>query len=371
MSSISRQVTIVGHPFIPLGMGEHLRSLYRALKSVGCCPAVWDVYGTTNPDAQLHQEFAGCLSQQLTGVNVFCLNGDEVEPCLRQMQTALPSDSLNIIYPAWELSRYPQHWATQLNRFDEIWAASEFTSRAFQASASKPVIHLPLPGEVLLSKLVGRRHFGIPEDAFVFLFFFDFSSYIHRKNPSAVIEAFREIQDKRPNHNACLVIKVKGSEREQPLYQQLLQDLGRVQGRVVVIERMLDDSEIKSLLYLSDCFVSLHRTEGFGFGLIWAMYLGKVVIGTGYSGNMDYMNELNSCIVPFSLKKVGRGEYPFYEDQDWAEPDVTAAATFMSALLDMPENGRKIGEIASRHIRTHFSYRACGLRYHKRLQSSP
>ena len=44
-----------------------------------------------------------------------------------------------------------------------------------------------------------------------------------------------------------------------------------------------------SLMASVDCFVSLHRSEGFGLGMAQSMYLGKPVIATGYSGNMDFM----------------------------------------------------------------------------------
>jgi len=352
-------------------MGEHLRALHRALKSVGHDPSVCDVYGTDTPDSDLRKEFDGCLSPKPNGkVNIFCLNGDEVEPCLRHLQTDLSGSSVNIIYPAWELSRYPQEWAAQLNRFDEVWAASTFTAEAFKASVMAPVFHLPLPGEVRLSRLFGRRYFGIPEDAFVFLFFFDFSSYVTRKNPRAVLTAFRELYSMRPNNNACLVMKIKGLEHDPLQHEQLVQELSRVEGRLVVIDRILDDAEVKSLLYISDCFVSLHRAEGFGFGLIWAMYLGKPVIATNYSGNIDYMNDINSYLVPFVLKEVGPGEYPFYSHQQWAEPNIISAVNSMCALLDNQVQARLVGTIANRYIRTHFSYRACGLRFQERIEKT-
>ena len=102
----------------------------------------------------------------------------------------------NIAYPAWELAEYPAVWAKTLNRFDEIWAPSTFVQHALQGAVSRPVHHVPLPVDLKLSEFLGRRHFGIPEDAFVALFFFDFLSFAARKNPEAVLKDFTAVLTK-------------------------------------------------------------------------------------------------------------------------------------------------------------------------------
>ena len=99
-----------------------------------------------------------------------------------------------------------------------------------------------------------------------------------------------------------------------------------------------------------------------------AMYLGKPVIATGYSGNMDFMTKDNSCLVDYELVAVKEGQYPFSAGQVWADPDWAQAAYFAEKLLDEPEFGRRLGQIASRHMRTNFSYLASGLCYAQRLE---
>jgi glycosyltransferase involved in cell wall biosynthesis len=98
-----------------------------------------------------------------------------------------------------------------------------------------------------------------------------------------------------------------------------------------------------------------------------AMYLGKPVIGTAYSGNMDFMDQENSCLVNYELIPVERGQYPFGEGQVWAEPDLEQAVYYIVKLLDDPDSGRRLGEIASRSIRTNLSYLSTGLRYRQGL----
>src|SRR5438105_15706900 len=122
------QVTLVGHPLAPIGMGEHLRSVFRALRAVGVSVAIRDVYGTGGHDPGIRREVEGHLVRDLNpNINIFCLNGDEVEPALARLKGTLEGDAYNIIYPLWELSRYPRPWAEQLDRFDEIWTTSKFT----------------------------------------------------------------------------------------------------------------------------------------------------------------------------------------------------------------------------------------------------
>src|SRR5436190_4143396 len=268
----------------------------------------------------------------------------------------------------WELSEYPKEWAKQLNRFDEIWAPSKFTYASIAAAVTKPVVHMPLTGQIHLKSFLGRRHFQIPESSFTFLFFFDLTSYIERKNPFAVFEAFDRVCSLRPGIDPCLVIKLKGGEMKAE-HQDIFSDyVARLKGRLVIIDKLLTDNEIKSLVRCCDCFLSLHRSEGFGLGLITAMFLGKPVVATAYSANLDFMNESNSCLVRYELRAVPQGAYPFGEGQVWAEPDIDHAVEYMLKLVSDRDYARALGKEASRHIRVNFSYRATGLRYIDRIR---
>jgi glycosyltransferase involved in cell wall biosynthesis len=56
---------------------------------------------------------------------------------------------------------------------------------------------------------------------------------------------------------------------------------------------------------------------------------GKPVIATGYSGNVDFMTDANSCLVPFRLREIPEGCFPYPPGTPWAEPDVVVAAALM------------------------------------------
>jgi glycosyltransferase involved in cell wall biosynthesis len=364
-------IVLVGHPFSPTGRGEDLRSSSRSFHRVGRLSPIRDIYGLIErTDADLEREFGGHQVERLSAdVNIFHVNGDEVEQSLQHIGNDLPAGAYNIIYPAWELSVYPSEWARQLERFDEIWAPSKFTKVSIADAVSRPVIHMPLACEVRVSTFLSRRFFGIPESSYVFLFFFDFTSYVERKNPFAVLEAFERLCMKLPDGDFRLVIKSSHSHYKEEDFQRFEAALNTNQfrERIDIIDRTLRDNEVKNLIRCSDCFISLHRSEGFGRGLTEAMYLGKPVIGTGYSGNMDFMNKENSCLVEFELVPVQIGDYPHAEGQVWAEPDLDHAVWFMNKLLQDHDYGRAIGEKAGRDVRVNFSYRASGLRFTRRI----
>lgn len=362
-------VCLVGHPFAPIGRGEDVRCTFRALRSAAVRPAIVDLYGHCRPDADALEEFGPFLRKAPGAVNVFHLNGDEVDLALATVGDALPENAYNIVYPAWELSRYPREWALQLDRFDEIWAPSTFIRDALVPAVAKPVVHMPLACEVSLSSFRSRRYYGIPEAAYAFLFFFDFRSFAFRKNPQAVIRAFQRVCRLRPSANACLVIKVHGGEAAPDALEALQRDLAGLRDRVVLIDESMSDSDTKNLVRCCDCFVSLHRSEGFGRGLAEAMYLGKPVVATRYSGNLDFMDDDTAYLVDHTLVPVKPGEYPFPESQVWADADVEQAAAHMALLLDDPERGRITGRAASQAVRTRIGWRAAGTRYRERLEA--
>ncbi|MBI4525719.1 MAG: glycosyltransferase family 4 protein [Deltaproteobacteria bacterium] len=307
-----------------------------------------------------------------SNLNIFYINGDEVERAADRLGGKLPYGAHNVICPQWELGIYPREWIEHLNRFDEIWAPSRFVVDSLEKATTKPVFHLPLAVQIKLSSLLGRRYFGLPESAYLFLFCFDFRSYISRKNPLAAIQAFDEVCAARSREGMRLVIKLHGassSAKSRLEFQEFITEVNKYGciDRLIIIDDVFTDNEIKNLVRCCDCFVSLHRSEGFGRGMAEAMLLSKPVVATGYSGNLDFMDDQNSCLVRHKLVDVPESAYPHAKGQVWAEPDIDSAVSHMLKLLDDRDYGRALGQIASRHIRTYFSYRAIGLRYKRRI----
>jgi glycosyltransferase involved in cell wall biosynthesis len=143
----------------------------------------------------------------------------------------------------------------------------------------------------------------------------------------------------------------------------------RLGDRVVFIDRRLTAEEMPNLVRCCDCFVSLHRAEGFGRGLAEAMFLAKPVIATAYSGNMDYMSAENSLPVDYRLVPVADGCYPFHAGQVWAEADVAQAVAHMVCLYDDPRKAKKIGMRAAESIRRTHGYAVIGKVYRDRINT--
>jgi glycosyltransferase involved in cell wall biosynthesis len=353
-------------------MGEHVRSVYKALLEAGAEPRIVDIYGPGEVrDQGLINSYAPDVSPMLgDDINIFCINGDEVDQSfavLKDRNLHAPG-CRNIIYPAWELSNYPADWGRVLDHFDEVWAPSAFNLDAYAAATSTSVVHLPLACEITSRSLLSRRGFGIPESSFTFFFAFDFLSYLERKNPFAVLDAFAQAVEMRPHADMRLVLKLNNADRKPQDFARFQQAYSEFRDRVVLLKGNLTDLDMKALMWLNDCFVSLHRSEGWGRGMSEAMVLGKPVIATAYSGNMDFCTADTAMLVPYAMVPVRAGEYPHWQGQEWAEADTEVAAKHMVALVDDPDLGPSIGRRARAHMIANFSFLECGTAYARRCE---
>lgn len=363
-------ITMIGHPFAILGIGRTHRMVFKALKAVGVDISSLDVYGGS---PQVDRDAAALIIPHLTtkfssNINIFTLNADEVEPSLAHLQMDLPRDAYNIVVPFWELGKYPQAWGDILSRFDEVWAFSNFVADALRPQVRATITPMTHPIEPLITRFMGRRAFDIPEAAYAFLFNFDFRSYSARKNPEGILAAYEKVLAERPAANTVLVLKVTGFKEHPEALEALRQRTSKYNARVIIIAAMLDDNANNNLVRNCDCFVSLHRSEGFGQGMADAMFYGRPAIGTGYSGNMDYMSAENSLLVPYKMIDLKPGDYPHAEGQQWADADTNVAADMMIKLIDQPDWGRAVGVQGATDVQTQLSTRATGCAYRARLE---
>lgn len=361
-------LTIVGHPWAPIGMGEQMRSHIMAGRAMMLRQQVYDVFRYAQRIDQAHAEILDGLEVDVLpgGIRVFHINGDEIEPVIAAIEArgGRFEDGYNIIVPAWELPTYPSAWADKLRRFDEVWALSHFIASSLRASGVES--HFtgqaiePPPGPLL-----PRRHFGIRESAFVFLTFFDISSYASRKNPFAVIELFDRLRADLPYHDMQLVLKAKNGERGAEEWAETLP----ANAQIKVIATPLDTLGVRSLINACDCLVSLHRAEGFGRGPGEAMALGRLALATGWSGNVDFMTRDNSLMVDHDMIQLEPDEYPHWQGQSWADPRVDHAFALARPLLDDPTRGAAMAQRGQVEVLRSHGNRAVGLRILARLQT--
>ncbi|HEX2770782.1 MAG TPA: glycosyltransferase, partial [Geobacteraceae bacterium] len=298
-------------------------------------------------------------------INLVHVNADLTEAVTGTMDAGFFADHYNIGLWVWELERFPEQWHRHFERYHEIWVPSEFCRQAVAAVSPVPVVTMPHP--IVLDKgkaTPNRKQFTLPGDDFVFLFVFDYLSVFQRKNPLAVVEAFKSAFSRQDK--ATLVIKCINAHYSQDM-ARLLEESAKG-GKIRFINRHLDNDEMLSLMASADSFVSLHRSEGFGLGIAQAMYLGKPVIATAYSGNMDFMTGENSFPVNYRLVELENDYGPYAKGNFWAEPDLKHAAELMRLLFDRRDLAIDRGEIAARDIIEKLNPETIGARVEQRVR---
>ncbi len=356
---------LIGYANAELGMGEHVRMTAAALATTKLEFGITNFVVGVASRRSARVDFGAVLSNNPFAANVFHINADQMLLAYCQLGRHFFAGRFNIGYWAWELPKCPTQWMPVVKIMDEIWAPSRFVQRSFADHADVPVEHMPLCVTLPDFSRLGRVHFCLPNPAFIFLYVFDFFSFLERKNPFGAIRAFKLAFLER-RMEVCLVLKIMNGNEESEIWQTMMRLIDN-DPRIIVINRTMSREEILALFDVSDCFISLHRSEGFGRGPAEAMYLGKPVIVTNYSGNTDFTLTDNSCLVNFSLIDVKAGEYPFHEGQQWADPDIEHAAWYMKKLYSDPVYARDIGSRGKSYILKHFNRRTIGAKYVARL----
>lgn len=329
-----RGVNVLGYLRGQFGLGVSARAYSQALISVGYPISLQDsrvAVPHANGDRSLEPHLRPGVGAFATTL-VF-VNPDHFSEAMAARGVAERPTRVVACW-FWELPRVPDAWREAVTAVDEIIVATEFVADAFRAVTDKPVTRIPFPLMDAAPSGLERADFGLPDDAFVFLCTFDCNSSVARKNPGAVISAFRAAFPQE-RQDVVLLVKSSNGHRNPEALRQLLAFAGN-DARILLRDDVIDVRHLQALQGHCDAYVSLHRAEGLGLGMAECMRLGKPVIATGWSGNMDFMNAGNSLLVDYTLVPVKAGEYPHAEGQVWAEPDVQHAATLMQQVVDNP-----------------------------------
>ena len=230
----------------------------------------------------------------------------------------------NIGFWVWECSKILDNWKKAATNYDEIWTASEYCANIFQRELSIKTRVLPhmIKEPPIGYEGINRNDFGIPKDKFVYYTAFDAWSRLERKNPRAIIDAFRAVHEHVPE--SFLVIKVRHLDAMDRA--RLFDSIDM--SNIMLVEKYLTDQELWGLANCCNCFVSLHKSEGFGLHIAEAMRLAKPIVTTGYSGNMQFCRSDHTYLVDFEIEDA-MDSYYRPTGGKWANPYVESAADQM------------------------------------------
>ncbi|WP_372922003.1 glycosyltransferase [Roseovarius sp.] len=310
-------------------------------------------------------------------INLIHLNAEST-PLAFAYQPDVFSGSYNIGYFFWELDKPAYCHYLGMDLLDEIWVSTEYGVEIYKPDAQgKPVVNVGMCFEEMPditrddSRAFVERRFRFNDQHFVCLVAFDSFSFVQRKNPVSVLQAFQKAFEGVPN--ARLVVKTQNRDSVfDPVQVQLWDRVDTITAsdpRIVVMNETLSYRDLLRLKAGSDCYVSLHKSEGWGFGMIEAMALGVPVVATAYSGNMDFCSDETAWLVDYEMQALQHGDYIFVRPgSQWAEPSVDHAAAQLRAAYDDPARRRAKADAALTYIRNNFSRDAIARRYGDRLR---
>ncbi len=351
----------------PTGIGESVRCAARAAQAADIpISCIQLKYATLIRGGDT--EFTGRLVESNPHfVNLFHLLPTHGQDLDRAHGPGFRKGKYNIAYWAWELEEFPSSWASLHRYFDEIWAPSRFAADAIASKLPLPTRVMPHAIDFPIPEGNFRARFDLPENLFLFLFVFDLNSLSARKNPEAAIRAFQKAFS-GSSVPAGLVIKTQSAEANPEDFAQL-REIARETPRCFLISQTLSRQDLMRLQKSCDCFVSLHRSEGFGLSVAEAMYLGKPVISTNWSATAEFVTPQNGCPVEAELVTLEKNHGPYPRGSVWADPSTDHAAVYMSRLAEDPAWGAKLGVQAAADIRRRFSPKTVGELYRLRLEA--
>ena len=362
-------VGVVGFFQAEHGIGQAARLLVEGLRAVGVSIVTSNVYDTASRQSHNFQVDEKIGSEIL----ILCLNPEHLDGLFNHYGEDFFQSRYVIGLWFWELESAPSWYENAYKYVDELWAPTRFIHSMLQKSVPDRVAvnyyPIPLefdqfselsPADELADEL---QHFL--KNKYSFLFTFDYLSVIKRKNPIGVIRAFKKAF--KVDDNAVLVLKSINGDLRPRERARIIKEI-KNDKRILCLDGYLSQQKIRQLMELCDCYVSLHRAEGLGLTMAEAMLLGKPVIATSYSGNMEFMTQENSFLVSWRPIKVGRNAGSYDKKAIWAEPNILCASDHMRELYENPRVGVLRGSEAKRDLDRRFNLAEIGKKLQFRLE---
>ncbi len=343
-------INVLGGIKAEIGLGQSCRLLAYAVKHSSYDFTVYN-YKMPNSVSQNNTDWDAYFSKPKYNINLIHINPHDLIIAYSMLDSRFFDKRRNIAYWLWELPEFPEKWLGCLEYVDEIWTPAEHVSESIRKITSLPVKTIPYAIMADTDEGYNRKYFKLPENKFLFLSMFDSNSTIQRKNPLGAIQAFK-MAFKPEDEDVAIVIKVNNAKPEDI---EAIENLLKGYKNKYLIRCTLSKVEVNSLIKCCDCFVSLHRAEGFGLPIAEAMLLGVPTIVTNWSANTDFTKADNSCLVDYKLVTLEEDYLMYEKGNTWAEPNLQHAADYMKRLKSDKTFYDQLSKNGQRYIQENFS----------------
>jgi glycosyltransferase involved in cell wall biosynthesis/SAM-dependent methyltransferase len=344
-------LTYYGYIFDASGYGQAARAYIHALHRAGINLSVVDL---NRHEKQVDDELIESLLNQPMNADFHLFHG--IPPQWARLAFRM-SNAIGMT--VWETDAMPTQWRNALSHVMEVWLPCEFNVSTFSRELRSPVFKLPhaiLPVDYNGSVPEPDHFLKVSRQDFIFYSIFEWQD---RKSPHGLIESFLRAFP----HQSDVVLILKANphaaqvaERALSEAKQKIHSSARVQLRC----EAWGDGQIEALHRRGNCYVSLHRGEGWGYPLFEAARRGTPVIATNYSGPLDYLSHENHYLVRCGVSPV-RQPYVYYHPRmNWADPDLTHATELMQGVYENRDLAKNLAALAAEKIRRDYSLEAVG-----------
>lgn len=351
-------INVFGYIDGEFGLGEAVRLLIKAIKNANI-PVALINYDVNTNHRHDDKTFVEISTEAVYSINLVLLGPTETKKILTHFGADFFINKYNIYYLNWESEYFPDEYVDNISYFDEIWVPAKYCKDVISKKIQLPVNIVPYPIKIdVLNSNDDIADKFYDKSKFNFFFMFDYNSTLERKNPLNLITAFEKAFGKH-DKTVCLTIKTSKSNKFVSEKKLLIERISGFEN-INIVEEIFEKDTLHKIIKNCDCYVSLHRSEGFGLTMAEAMYYGKPVIATGYSGNLEFMNTKNSFLVDYEICKIGSDNLNYDKNTIWSNPNVDHASELMKLVKDNNKNVQEIAKNGNETIVKEFSLEIIG-----------
>jgi len=280
-------------------------------------------------------------------------------------------------------------WIEGMNRMDMNLVSSQHSKKVFEITQfekkdkEKTVGHIKLekPVEVLFEGLNLDTYKKLPpkevsldlsqiKESFCYLFVGHWmnGSYGHdRKNVGLLVKSFLETFKNQKNKPA-LILKASIGSSSYTSREALLKRIDALKKTVnssnlpniYIMNGDLSDQEINELYNHPKvkAMVSLTKGEGFGRPLLEFSSIGKPIIASGWSGQVDFLHKEKTFLLGGELEQVHESAANKWilKESKWFKPDLNIIGSVLKDMFKNYKNYVVKGKQQGHYSRTNFSF---------------